>query len=200
MRRLGGPVGRPKLRSWMFAFPVVVVAAVLMAAEPQERQTVSTRALPPDTQPVTTDAGSPDNDLPVSLDRIRHKLSEPPAIKVKAQGTVFRVEVLGRKPTIEDILGPDYLKGPVPASGGMTHQEFLDLVTPKDVQGYAAFNNKEAAAVAATSFALGWALQKAIHKFQEAKADREREAARKEVQEALAELEKARVAAGLPPK
>ena len=82
----------------------------------------------------------------------------------------------------------------------MTHQEFLDLVTPKDVQGYAAFSNKEAATVAATSFALKWALLKAIQKFQDAKAEREREAARKEVQEALADLEKARIAAGLPPK
>jgi len=54
--------------------------------------------------------------------------------------------------------------------------------------------------VAATSFALQWALQKAIHKFETAKQDREREAARKEVQDALAELEKARAKAGLPPK
>ena len=28
---------------------------------------------------------------------------------------MFRVEVLSKKMTIEDILGPDYLKGPVPA-------------------------------------------------------------------------------------
>jgi len=68
------------------------------------------------------------------------------------------------------------------------------------VQGYAAFSNGEALTVAATSFALQWALQKAIHKFEEAKADRDREAARKEVRDALAELEKARIKAGLPPK
>ena len=112
---------------------------------------------------------------------------------------MYRVEIIGRKPTIEDILGPDYLKGPTPA-GAPTHQEFLDLVTPKDFQGYAAFSNREAMTVAATSFALQWALQRAIHKFETAKQEREREAARKEVQDALAELEKARVKAGLPPK
>ena len=112
---------------------------------------------------------------------------------------VFRVEVLGKKPTIEDILGPDYLKGPVP-NAGMSHQEFLDMVTPKDVQGYAAFSNREGITVAATSFALQWALQKAIHKFETAQQDREREAARKEVQDALADLEKARAKAGLPPR
>jgi hypothetical protein len=186
----------------MFALPVLLLTAAVTAAMPQERPPAPTPApaVQGDTSIATAATDTPDGELPVSVDRIRQKLSDPPAIKLQTQGTIFRVEVVARKLTIEDILGPDYLKGPVPASGGMTHQEFLDLVTPKDVQGYAAFSNKEAAMVAATSFALQWALQKAVHKFQEAKADREREAARKEVQEALAELEKARIAAGLPPK
>lgn len=173
------------------------------AAVPQ--QGAQTSGAPPvtaDSSVAAPQAASPAErtpDLPVSLDRIQRALSRPPAIRLKGERVVFRVEILGRKPTIEDILGPDYLKGPVP-SGGMTHQEFLNMVTPKDFQGYAAFNNREAMTVAATSFALQWALQKAIHKFESAKQDREREAARKEVQEALAELERARVKAGLPPK
>jgi hypothetical protein len=143
--------------------------------------------------------GSEPEELPVSVARIQRKLSRPAAIRLQGDRVVFRVEVLGRKPTIEDILGPDYLKGPTPA-GSMSHQEFLNIVTPKGVQGYAAFNNREALAVAATSFALKWALQRAIHKFETAKADREREAARKEVQEALADLDRARERAGLPPR
>src|SRR5262245_12510542 len=165
----------------MFALPVLLLTTGVMAALPQERQPAPSPAVQGDTSVATAPADTPDGELPVSVDRIRQKLSDPPAIKLQTQGTVFRVEVVARRLSIEDILGPDYLKGPVPASGGMTHQEFLDLVTPKDVQGYAAFNNKEAAVVAATSFALQWALQSAVHKFQEAKADREREAARKEV-------------------
>jgi hypothetical protein len=144
--------------------------------------------------------GSEADELPISLDRIQRKLARPPAIRLKGERIVFRVEVLGRKPSIEDILGPDYLKGPVPSYGSMTHQEFLSMVTPKGVQGYAAFNNREALTVAATSFALKWALERAIHKYQTAKHEREREAARKEVQEALTDLERARQKAGLPPK
>ena len=139
------------------------------------------------------------DDLPISLDRIQRALSRPPALSLRTGRIVFRVEVIGRKMTIEDILGPDYLKGPVPSSG-MSHQEFLNMVTPKDYQGYAAFNNREALTVAATSFALQWALQRAVHKFETAKQDREREAARQEVQAALADLEQARLRAGLPPK
>ncbi|HEX2457097.1 MAG TPA: hypothetical protein VHI99_25585, partial [Vicinamibacterales bacterium] len=109
------------------------------------------------------------------------------------------VEIFGEKPTIEDILGKDFLKGPVPY-GGMTHQEFLSMVTPKDVQGMAAFSNTQGIVVAATSVALQWALQAAIHKYEQAKDNRAKEAARKEVQEALEALRRARRAAGLEDK
>jgi hypothetical protein len=146
---------------------------------------------------------SPD-DLPVSIEKIQRALSREPAIRIMEVRSdsglpVFRVRIEGDKITIEDILGPDFLRGPVPA-GAMTHQEFLDMVTPKDVQGYAAFTNKQGLVVAATSFALQWAVQTALRKFQGAKNEREKEAARKEVREALEALRRARLEAGLPDK
>jgi hypothetical protein len=187
----------------MLDLAVLLVAATLAAGPSQAARASYPAAKPGGPSPAQLDSASDSDDpadLPVSLDRIREKLSQPAAIKLDAQRGVYRVEVVGRQLSIEDILGPDYLKGPVPVpAGGMTHQEFLNLVTPKDVQGYAAFSNKEAVTVAATSVAA-WALQKAIHKYEEAKEDRAREAARKEVQDALADLEKARLKAGLPPK
>ncbi len=146
-----------------------------------------------------SNGSEPVPELPVSVARIQRKLSRPAMMRTEGDRLVFRVEVLGRKPTIEDILGPDYLKGPTPA-GSPSHQEFLDLVTPEGVKGYAAFSNKEAFVVAATSFALKWALQRAIHKFETAKAASDREAARKEVQEALDDLDRARQRAGLAPR
>jgi hypothetical protein len=144
-------------------------------------------------------AGLDADSLPVDIERIQRALAQPPAIRIDGNRPVFRVEVFGTKPTMEDILGPEFWKGPV-QYGGMTHQEFLNMVTPKDVQGYAAFNNKEAATVAATSFLLKWALQKAVQKYKEAQTERAREAARKEVDAALAELDEARRKAGLPPR
>ena len=110
-------------------------------------------------------------DLPVDLDRIQRALARPPALKLETKRPVFRVEVFGRNPTIEDILGPDFLRGPVPY-GGMTHNEFLNMVTPRDVQGYAAFSNKQAVTVAATSFALQWALRQALQKYNDARQER----------------------------
>ena len=184
---------------WRFAASVWLVLCVL-ALEPAAAAAQGT----PDDQPRPAANGStataidPDR-LPVDLDKIQRAIRRPAAIKLDNERAVFRIEIFGRKPTIEDILGRDYLRGPVPY-GGMTHQEFLNMVTPKDVQGYAAFDNKQAFTVAATSLALQWALQKAIQKFHDAKEARAQAAAKKEVEEALAELRRARRAAGLPDK
>jgi hypothetical protein len=144
------------------------------------------------------DAAKPD-DLPVSLDRIQRALSTKPAIELKEQHPVFRLEVFGRKPTIEDVLGEKFWIGPTPY-GGMTHQEFLDMVTPKLAQPYAGFTGGYLLAETALTLAESWALKSAIRKFRTAISDHEREAARKEVLDALAALEKARREAGLPEK
>lgn len=171
-------------------------AAVLVAGQ-QQPETLP--AAQPD--PVASQKPAPALDpeaLPVSIERIQKAIAKAPAITLESDTPVFRVEVFGRKPTIEEILGPEFWKGPV-AYGGMTHQEFLNMVTPKDVQGYAAFSNKEGLVVAATSLASQWALLKAIDKFKEAKSNREKAAARQEVDEALKDLERARARAGLPP-
>jgi hypothetical protein len=184
----------------------VVALVILMIAGPavhalaavgQEGQVPSS--------PSTTSNGTPETEavnpdaLPVNVDRIQRVLSRPQAINPDGSRLVYRIEVFGRKPTIAEILGPDYLKGPSLA-GPMSHQEFLNMVTPKDVQGYAAFDNKQGMIVAATSFALQWALRQAVQKLQDAKTERQKEAARKEVDEALAALRKARRDAGLPDK
>ena len=156
-----------------------------------------------DTQPSSTEATevvplNPDA-IPVNLSRIHKALSRPPAIRPESVRPVFRVTIFSRNPTIDDILGPNWRQGPTPL-GAMSHQEFLDLVTPTDVKGYAAFDNKQAAVVAATSFALQWAVTRAMKKLDEAFTEREKDAARKEVAEALAALKKARREAGLPDK
>jgi hypothetical protein len=152
-------------------------------------------AAPPAAAPVTVDPDA----LPTSLARIRKAVAKPQAIKISENRNVYRVEVFGDNPTIQDILGPDFLRGPVPYAG-MTHQEFLNMVTPKDVQGYAAFSNSQGMVVAATSIALQWAVQKALDKYKDARSDRAKAAATREVQEALDALRRARRDAGLPDK
>lgn len=164
----------------------------------QAGSTMAQAAPPQESAAAPGSEEAPAGDLPVSLDRVQRALARPPAISLEGK-QVYRVEVVGKKLTIEDLLGPDYLKGPVPRAG-MTHQEFLAMVTPKDFQGYAPYTNREGMAMAATSFALKWAVQRAVHKYQTAAEGRDREAARREVEQALLDLDKAREKAGLPPR
>jgi hypothetical protein len=138
-------------------------------------------------------------DLPVSLDRIQRGIAQPPAIRLELDRPIFRTEVVGRRPTIVDILGPDFARGAA-NYGGMTHQEFLNMVTPRDVQGAAAFSNAEAMTVFGTSAALQWALQRALQRYRDARTARELDAAKREVEEALRALDRARQKAGLPPR
>jgi len=160
-----------------------LLACALLAMGPQQ-------AAEPAQQPTTT------ADLPVSLERIQRALAAPPPVEFKEQHPVFRVDIYGRKPTLEDLLGEKFWVGPVPY-GGMTHQEFMDMSTPRELQPYGGFTGKYLVAQTALTLAEQWALKAAIHKFKDAKSNHERDAARKEVLDALAELEKARKAAGL---
>jgi hypothetical protein len=164
----------------------IVVLAVALAGSPQQPNGPAA--------PAGESARRASEDaiqLPVSLERIQEAISRPPALKTTTDRPVFRVEIFAPKPTIEDILGPDYLKGPTPAAG-MTHQEFLNMVTPSEFRGMAMFSNKEAMAIAATSVALQWALMKAIDKLKAAGDERAKEAARREVLDAMNALEAAR--------
>jgi hypothetical protein len=168
-------------------------------ADPVPADPVPADAAPADTAQAPQETALDPDALPFNIDRIQRRLSRPPAITPESGRVVFRTVVFGRNPTIDEILGPDWRKGPTPL-GGMTHQEFLNVVTPKDVQGYAPYDNKQAMVIAATSFAMQWALKQAVKKLDDAKTARQKEAAQKEVDEALADLRKARRAAGLPDK
>lgn len=139
---------------------------------------------------------SKSDDLPVSLDRIERALAAPPPLEFKEKYPIFRLDIYGSKPTLEDILGEKFWVGPA-SYGGMTHQEFMQMSTPKELQPYAGFNGKYLLATAGLTLAEEWAVKTALHKYRDARTDHEREAARKEVLQALDQLDKARRAAGL---
>src|SRR6187549_531792 len=126
------------------SFAAVMVAALAMVstAQAQERVPSAGRAVgsngtaaddPAPAGPIDADA------FGVNIDRIQRAVERVPAIRPDTTRAVFRVQVFSRKPTIDDILGPDWRKGPTPM-GAMSHQEFLNLVTPEAVRGYAAFD------------------------------------------------------------
>ncbi len=184
---------------------VVILAGLLSGAPLQSTTPVEPEpAAQPQTNGTAAPAAQSTGELPVSLKRIQRALSKPPAIRLVESKTrdgrqVYRVDIEGEKLDVRALLGRDSLRAPAPY-GGMTHQEFLDLVTPNDVKGYAPYSNGQGMVVAATSIALQWAALKAIDKLKDARDERAREQARKEVEEAMEALRRARRAAGLPDK
>jgi hypothetical protein len=74
-------------------------------------------------------------DRPVSLDRIRRQLAATgPRTRSSGKGLKleYYVDVYGRAPRIELFLPTENItSGPV-KYGGMTHQEFLQVVTPEE--------------------------------------------------------------------
>lgn len=182
----------------------VILALLLSVPSPQQGGAPNGSDPAPGTTAGTQASASITGELPVSVDRIQRALSRPPTIRILAPETrdgrqVYRVDIEGEKIDIQTLLGRESLMGNA-SYGGMTHQEFLNLVTPNDVKGYAPFSNKQGMIVAATSIALQWAVLKAMDKFKEARDERAKEQARKEVEEALESLRRARAAAGLPEK
>jgi hypothetical protein len=187
------------MRSVSIALPLIMVLGMPAVGMPQGLPPVDEPAATPEERIVSegTIVTVDPEALPINIDRIQRRLAQPPAIRPDATRQVFRVQVVGRSPTIDEILGPNWRRGPVPASA-MSHQEFLNMVTPRDVQGFAAFDNRQALMVAATSFALQWGLRQAFQKLEDARTERQREAAQREVDQTLAALRKARREAGLP--
>jgi hypothetical protein len=185
--------------------PLAVLVCVILQGQPtQANGAAGTDATKTDaSKPADTGQTTP-ADLPVSLSRIQRALSAPSQLKVlepdmRDGRPIYRVDIEGVKIDLQTLLSKENLRGPVPY-GGMTHAEFLDMVTPTGVRGYSAFSNAQGITVAATSIALQWAVLKALDAFKKAKNAREEEAARKEVEDALDALKKARAAAGLPDK
>ena len=134
-----------------------------------------------------------DGSLPVSLDRIKKALAEPPARPLRGLDEVphFRVEIQERQ-KIDELL--DTLKfdsGPA-VPGGLYGYEQQQLAFPKTsdplMQPYAAFNQGELLTVAIENLLAQYVGPKMLHGIAEASRQRAEQAAREEVQRALAEF------------
>ena len=183
----------------------VLLLTLLLAAPPAFARTEG-RAGPAPAQ-ATAGATAPNQDrsngdLPVSLDRIRDGLQRPDLLHVEFGDdgrVVFRVEVEGRLPTFQEFIGKDTpLTGPTPW-GSMTHRDFLERVTPPQMQSFGAFTPKQLLQVAATQALSGAAISgvfAAVKGVQGAIRDRQVRLAQEEVRQVLAELERRKQEAG----
>jgi hypothetical protein len=123
-----------------------------------------------------------------NLDRIRQAISRDPTIKLEDYRLRFYVEIVAKWPTFQEYVGKSDLRnGPTPY-GGMTHQDFLNHVTPRNLYGSAVIKAHELLQFSIVNW-LGQSLaKKAIESFRNARDESELRAIRARIEQELAAL------------
>jgi hypothetical protein len=80
---------------------------------------------------VTRPAAAPSHEI----DRVRAALSRKPRVNLDANRLRFYVEIATKRPTFSEFAKDyDFVNGPTKGGNPMSHQEFLDIVTPKELR------------------------------------------------------------------
>jgi hypothetical protein len=168
----------------------MALVASLSGAPALAQTSAQTPATTPATPPVTIQTPVPatDIDLPVDLTRIRRALNSTSAARLDETQLRFYLEIIAKQPTFKEFIGSYDLKnGPVKGAQ-MTHQEFLDMVTPKLLHSSAGFTATETLQVALVNWAAQTAVKKAVNALRNARNDDEVRAIRAQIDRELAAL------------
>lgn len=130
--------------------------------------------------------------LPVDADKIRQALEQNPQMRLNTDELRFYVDIIGRLPTFKEIVGDfDLMHGVVPGAP-MTHEEFLSMVTPKDLYSTTGITAMDTLQTALTSYAMITMVKRAYEEYKKAQTERERRAIQQRIERELRELERRR--------
>ncbi|HEX7779920.1 MAG TPA: hypothetical protein VF424_11795 [Vicinamibacterales bacterium] len=142
---------------------------------------------PPATQPSNPPAGAAQ--AAADLERIKAQLNRAPVLKLDDNQLRFYVEVIGKQPSIADVIGSyDLINGPTRRGAPMTHQEFLNMVTPQEFYGSGGIKASELLQFAVTNWLGQQIIKKAIEDIRNANSEREVEEIRARINRELAAL------------
>ena len=137
---------------------------------------------------------SPETGLPVSLDKTREALQQPPAQTLRGLNDIpnFKVEIHERsKVSLDDLIKSlDFKAGPVPAGGVYGYEQQRQIWNPTDhplQQPYAAFSQSELLTVLVENLVGKYLAGKAVNAVTSAERAHAEAAAREEVHRAIAE-------------
>lgn len=127
--------------------------------------------------------------LPVDLRRIQGALAKPVRVRIDDGKIVFFAETTERLgPSFKELsVNFDLRNGPVPGAG-MTHQEFLTMVTPKELYGSGGIKPLETLEWGLVNYAGWWAVRKLYKELSEATDERRKNEIRKQIDRELAAL------------
>ena len=126
-----------------------------------------------------------------NLQRIREAVNREPAIRIENGQLKIYVEVIGHWPTFaEATKGYDFINGPTGFGSPMSHQEFLGMVTPKDMYGTAGIRPAEIITMAAVNVVGQWAIVKALSKIASYRKDKQLRDIQAQIDAELAAIKK----------
>ena len=164
----------------MIATAVAAVAVNVSIASPAVAQTTD----PPPTPPVVQAPERPPN-----LERIREAVNKPPEIRITDGQLRIYVEVIGKWPSFEQLVkGYDLMNGPVARGNPMSHAEFLNMVTPKELHSSGGIKPTEILTMALVNWAGKAVITKGLEAISNAKSQREIDEIRARIDRELAAL------------
>lgn len=167
-------------------------AAVESSSAQAPRPVALPDEVPPDRRPT---AAQQDSSLPVDIEHIKQEAGKQSAMKLDDQQLRFYVLILAKQPKFsftEVVGGYDLMNGPTRGGAAMTHKEFLNMVTPKEL-------NELFGSTSSSSFAMFQAalmnaagqmiIKKAIQQLRNAHDERDVQEIRQRIDTELRELD-----------
>jgi len=172
---------------------VATVVAVLVCGGPVWAQTPPTQ--PPaqsGTQTPPPAAGIQVPSIPPDqLARIREGLARESTLKLEDGRRMIYVEVIGKWPTFAEIAkGYDLMNGPTGGGNPMSHQEYLNMVTPKELYGSGGISAPEVLTMALVNYFGQKYISKGLKEISQTRDQKKIEEIRARIDAELAALRK----------
>jgi hypothetical protein len=126
---------------------------------------------------------------PEQINRIQRALNQPADLRLNERQLRFYLEVVARQPSFAEwAKGYDFINGPSKRGNPMSHQEFLNLVTPKEMYSTAGITPFEQLQFAFTNWVGQSLIRKALEELRTAKSEREIQEIRERIDRELEAL------------
>lgn len=167
--------------------PQVPTTPSLQSSQPQATPTPT----PTPTPAPTSAQAPPEGASPESLARIREAVGHEPTLRIENGQLKIYVEVIGNWPSFADhTKGYDFVNGPTGYGNPMSHQEFLEMTTPKDMYSTAGIQPAEILTMAAVNAVGQWAIVKALNKISTSRKEKQLRDIQAQIDAELAAIKK----------
>ena len=176
----------------VFAVGCVLAVATALPVHAESHAAAARAQAPragPASDPAPEPQASPSAVTPEQIARVQRALSRKSDLRLDEQQLRFYLEIIARQPTFAEYTrGYDFLNGPTRRGNPMTHQEFLDMVTPKEMYSADLVPAIDRLQAAFTNWMGQSLIKKALEDLKQAKDSREIQEIRERINRELAAL------------